>query len=305
METRVGEEGLGVFAREQIDAARNDPRLDRGRGAMVADFWVAMEEAERTRKLGILGLEELTRTLERYEHEQGVARDDDELSPRARATLQAYWERAESARIEIANGCPHLNAQALISMNSALDAMVEEWVPAMRAIRAMAISEHLMQRAEQEHPDLASKLTDEQREALSNALPTVVTEQLPKLVHMTGSGAARYEALLCQEGLGAPPDRPLPADLDRALAELGAIRDVLVHRAGRVDVRALEQAPSLRYKDGDLVRVTRHEYREYSAAVRCYAAELAFRSFRSWPEVTDEKDGPDLAGWRNYVMVLA
>jgi hypothetical protein len=46
---------------------------------MVADFWDAMEEAERTRMLGVLGLHELTKTLEREEREQGITRDDADL----------------------------------------------------------------------------------------------------------------------------------------------------------------------------------------------------------------------------------
>ena len=43
---------------------------------------------------------------------------------------------------------------------------------------------------------------------------------------------------------------------------------------GKVDARALKQAPSLRYQDGELVRVSDKDYRTYSAAVRCYAAEV-------------------------------
>ena len=41
------------------------------------------------------------------------------------------------------NGHPHLNAQALISMNSALDALVEEFVPAMREIRVQWLTDRL------------------------------------------------------------------------------------------------------------------------------------------------------------------
>lgn len=300
MERRVGEDGLGEFARSQIEATRNDPRLGRGRGAMVADFWDAMEEAERTRMLGVLGLHELTKTLEREEREQGITREDADLDPNVVNRLQAYWERAESASTEIANGYPHLNAQALVSMNSALDALVEEWVPAMQAIRVKMIRDALIARAEQQVPEAVDQLTDEVRERLGEAVESQIAKNLPALKPLKGSGTKRYEPRLRQVGLGAPDDRPIPTDFDQALTELGALRDVITHRAGRVDTRALAQAPTLRYKDGDLVRINSDEYRTYSAAVRCFEAEITFRSMRHWPEVSDEKDGPHLSRWRDY-----
>ena len=304
MEKRIGEDGLGEFARSQIEATRNDPRLGRGRGAMIADFWDAMEEAERTRSLGILGLHELKQTLDRRERELGVSRDDPGLSNSVARELQAYWERAESASIEIGHGFPHLNAQALVSMNSALDALVEEWVPAMRAIRVKLLTAQFLERAEHQEPEAAKTLTDELRQRLAEAIGNMISTDLPKLERLQGSGIERYEARLRQEGLGAPRGRQIPEDLDRALTELGALRDVLIHRAARVDAKALEQAPSLRYRDGELVRISHEEYRTYSAAVRCYAHEIWFRVLCNWPEVTDE-DGPQLADWRQYVYLLA
>lgn len=305
MERRVGEDGLGEFARSQIEATRNDPRLGRGRGAMVADFWDAMEEAERTRMLGVLGLHELTKTLEREEREQDITREDADLDPNVVNRLQAYWERAESASTEIANGYPHLNAQALVSMNSALDALVEEWAPAMQAIRVKMIRDALIARAEQQVPEAVDQLTDEVRERLGEAVESQIAKNLPALKPLKGSGIKRYEPRLRQVGLGAPDDRPIPTDFDQALTELGALRDVITHRAGRVDARALAQAPTLRYKDGDLVRINRDEYRTYSAAVRCFEAEITFRSIRHWPEVTDEKDGPHLSRWHDYYYLGA
>jgi hypothetical protein len=39
------------------------------------------------------------------------------------------------------------------------------------------------------------------------------------------------------------------------------------------------------------------------AAVRCYAAEIRFRAIRNSPEVSDERDGPNLTNWRGYYRV--
>ena len=303
---RIGEESLGEFARSQVDAARRDPRLGRKRGAMVADFWDAMEEAERVRMLGVLGLQELQHGLDRHERELGFSRDDQNVPDEIARTLQAAWERAELASIEISNGHPHLNAQALLSMNSALDALVEDFIPSMRELRVKWLTEQIFQLVEDNEPEAFRELTPEQREHVIKAAQSVLTEAvLPKLKGLRGSGTERYEGPLAQEDLGAPSDRPIPPDLDQALAELGALRDVLTHRAGRVDERALHQAPSLRYQDGEFVRMSGNDYRTYSAAIRCYAAEIVFRSIRDWPEVSDEKDGPNLPGWRGYYRIGA
>jgi hypothetical protein len=132
----------------------------------------------------------------------------------------------------------------------------------------------------------------------------LVDEKVPKALRPRGSGIARYEKPLKRIGWQAPEDRLVPDDLDAALTELGALRDVLVHRAGRVEEKALAEAPTLDYKVGGFVRISRSDYRTYSAAVRCYALEISFRPMRSWPGVTDAQL-PDLVNWRAYVQVNA
>jgi hypothetical protein len=301
---RIGEELLGEFARTQIEAARRDPRLGRERGAMVADFWDAMEEAERVRMLGVLGLHELADAEERERARLGMPPG---TKPAADAlpALQAAWERAELANSEIANGHPHLNAQALLSMNSALDALIEEFVPAVRAMRVRFFAEQAINRAKDLEPEAAEQVSAEMEAAVLEAAEELLGERLPELEKMRGSGTNRYEPRLAQEGLAAPSDRPIPDDLDQALTELGALRDVLVHRAGRVDAKAVRQAPTLRYREGELVRITGAEYRTYSAAVRCYGAEVAYRPIRQWPDTSDAEHGPNLSGWRGYYRINA
>ena len=120
----IGEPNLGESARKQLEEARRDPRLDRGRGASVADFWAAVEEAERVRMLGIWGLYELQRSLENEEAKLGVSRDDPNLDDSVTRHLQAAWERAELARSDHEAGHAGLNAQCLVSQVSALDALV-------------------------------------------------------------------------------------------------------------------------------------------------------------------------------------
>lgn len=300
----VGDENLGEFARWQLQGARRDPRLDRGRGAMIADFDLALEEAERVRELAQTGLRELRESLAREEERLGHKHTDPDLDPEVERSLQAAWERTEMAEAELRAGHPHLYGQALLSMNSALDAMVEELVPQLRKMRLYQFVDQVIERADQGAAASAGDLSEELRQKIRDVAADVLGDQLPPLPRMRGSGPARYEPLLATVGLGAPADRPIPADMAQALAELGALRDVLVHRSGRVDARALAQASSLRYADGELIRITRDGFKTYSSAIRCYGAEVRFRTIRSWPEVSDD-EGPDLANWRGYYRINA
>jgi hypothetical protein len=91
--------------------------------------------------------------------------------------------------------------------------------------------------------------------------------------------------------------RPIPPDLDHALTEVVALHHVLAHRAGRVDSRALKQAPTLRYDDGDLVRIGCADYRSYSAALWTYSEEIVHRMMK------DLAPAPDLTHWaQNYTL---
>jgi hypothetical protein len=306
MSIRVGAEAVGDFARRQLEAARRDPRLDRGDGrAMIADFWDALEEAERVRTLSLMGLHELTSALDREEARLGARRDADDLEAAAAATLQAAYERTEWAKAELAAESPHGNAQALISMISALDAMVEDLVKHWRAFHIGRIGQEILARGREAAGNAIESADTRILAAVEDAVRGEVDRIVPKALKPKGLGIARYEKPLRRLGWGAPVDRPIPQDLNAALTEVGALRDVLVHRAGRMDEVAVDQAPTLRYRAGQLVRVSRDEYRQYSAAIRCYAEEISFRGMRGWPEVSDERDGPDLARWRDYVRINA
>jgi hypothetical protein len=71
-------------------------------------------------------------------------------------------------------------------------------------------------------------------------------------------------------------------------------------------MKALEQAPSLarRYREGQLVRLTRADYRRYTAAICRYGQDVAMWPMRSWPNATDN-DLPDLTAWRDWHVLGA
>ena len=241
----------------------------------MADFWSAVDEAERARRLAIWGVHALRDEADRKQRH--LAAETEGPSEPPNRELEAAKERSALAEAEIANEHPFLNAMTLVSLFSALDALVEELVPGAWHLLALDRAEKVMRSALAQIP-LEQPPRDEDLDQLRTALADEIIRRQPSpSSRPSGSGSGRYEAVLARVGLQAPPDRAIPQDLDTALAELGAIRDVVVHRASRIDARALELAPTLRWGDGELIQISREDFQRYSAAVVSYGQEVIRR----------------------------
>lgn len=298
---RPDEEPGGVQA--QLGAARNDPRLTRTRSAPIADFFDHLAEAERVRALHIWSVQDARQVLARQEERLETRRGSLALTPDAAAELDAAWERAELANAEVANDFPLINAMTLIGLHGALDALVEELTPSANTMTLDLIVKDVINNARLQHPDLTASFPPEILQAVQAALRDVLAEELPRISRPAGSGAERWESVLRKGGLAAPPTQPIPPDLDEALRELSNLRDVLVHRAGRLDRKAIQACPSLVARlylaEGQLVRLRGIHYRRYSAAVRAYGLEITRRTL-----TRGGIDNPvDLANWQDFYIV--
>jgi hypothetical protein len=257
-----------------------------------------MGAAERVRTLADWGLQELLDSEAHEENRLDAEGCTDPNDPQRKAGIHAARQRAALARAEKDNQLAEHNAMALISMVGALDALVEGLVPRARQILIEHQAGVFVEQARELEPEAASKLDEQTLEVVRQAAARVLIDRLPNIDSSPrGTGAARWENVLCHAGLQAPADRPIPESLDQALAEIVALRNVLAHRAGRVDPRARTQAPSLRYADGDLVRITHADYLRYSAALWTYGQELVGRL------LGDLAPKLPLADWRqNYTL---
>jgi hypothetical protein len=269
------------LAELQLEWARIDPRLALNR-APLPDFFWAMEETERTRMTYILGIQSLADAVEHEARRRQVAFTPEMLAPSG--PLAHLAQRAEMARIERDKDYPHHNAWSLVSMYGALEALVEDVVPHARNFAAISV---LMKTEENAEVAAAKQALGNEKydEMMQTLVPALVEQLFPDRPPRLGSkkrrryGADRFEHVLEAGLIGAPSSRPIPEDLSDALAELGALRNVLVHRAARIDAGALKQAPTLaaRYADGDLIRMNSDDYRTYSAAVWAYGMEIQRR----------------------------
>ena len=234
--------------------------------------------------MNLIGLNEIRRFYEREKAEFDNAGGDDQREHE----VQVFWQRAELARAEEENGCPAINAQALIGLYSALDALIQQLPDALRDLPFLV----RLDEAEKQAPEIEGRLTPELRKELIKQLQKL--QEVPKLRQLEKKGTARYERRLRGVGLGF--QRPIPDGLDQALREIGVIRDLLIHRAGRMDQEALDRASSLAdsYQNGDLIRLSDEDYRTYSGAIRWYGAEVIHRVYGR--SVLDAGDDPD--NWR-------
>ncbi len=262
--------------RSELGRARRDPRLGHGRAAVVADWRSAMESAERVRRLADWGLYVLqgAEDLERVRLDASNA--DPDYAERA---LHAARERAALAKAESDNQMVELNAMTLVAMVSAADAFVEGLVPAAREMLTRLLVHRAMDEAAHQQPEVVAQLSQEQLDRARRVFETSLATKLGEVdATPRGTGAKRWEEPLAKARLGASASRPIPADMDQALAEVIQLRHVIAHRAGRVDAKALKAAPSLPYVEGELVRVDRAAYKRYSAGLWTYGE----KSFIGW-----------------------
>lgn len=283
----------------EIAAARRDPRLDHGRNAIIADWWAALAAAERARRLAEWGLDEVKKSLEREELSAGFKYADPNAPADIKRELSAARARAALAEAESLNQMAEMNAMTVVTLVGALDAMVEALGPSARELRLEMVADQMLTRAEADVHERGKgqvPLDRELRVRLLKALAEQLDERVPRGDKLSGVGAERWERVLKGAGLNAPPDRPIPEDMNEALTEVVALRHVIAHRASRVDERALREAPSLRYEEGGLVRLSRLDYRRYAAALRTYADEVHRRFMRPVGPVE-----VDLANWQHNI----
>ncbi len=86
-------------------------------------------------------------------------------------------------------------------------------------------------------------------------------------------GVGKFEAILEEINLSGQVDD----DTRKKLYELSKARNVLVHRAGIVDIKLLEDCPWLDYEVGKPLIIDREKYSKYLTAVIAYLTLLIKR----------------------------
>jgi hypothetical protein len=175
------------------------------------------------------------------------------------------------------------NAMTLVSVFGALEAHIEALT---RGLHDMVVRSNEDKRAQIErynrtrnramrgegrHPPGAYIALTELGQRLSKALLlSPHSRLLPEL-----PTADKWEDVLKRIYLRPIEGRPLPDDLRATLNELGEVRNVLLHRMGRMDQKALDQVSEGPWRSvGERVVIDAPLYERYIAALTAYSEEI-------------------------------
>lgn len=172
----------------------------------------------------------------------------------------------EFASLERAQGHPYLYALALIRLWSIVENMVDDLITDLLAKRPKARDSKITKNIKVSLVDFMAASESERTEMLAGELKQAVSARLKV-------GVGRFEALLEPLGLGGS----VPDPVRRAVLEHSQLRNVLVHKDGKVDARLADHCPWLGYKVGETVLVSRAQFARAQAACNWYVFELARR----------------------------
>ena len=175
----------------------------------------------------------------------------------------------EFAEKEIAEGYPRLFGQATVALWGLLECLVHDFTCSLLAYYPPAWQATDLLKVEVSVCEYQAMSPEERIEYVVDWL-----ERKKK-----ADGVARFENVLNVFGLsGAIED-----DIKKALFELQHVRNVLAHRAGRVDGRLISACPWLAAKSKERVRINKERFMLYLDACYAYASALLGRVKRRFP----------------------
>jgi hypothetical protein len=232
-------------------------------------FFRVLDDLERADVLlhlamqGIATLTTLPRLVEALAPFEGI-RDLNVESDHPKLTVEGAKATAEFAEREVDSGFSLLHAQAAIAL----------WVSLEDVVRTfLATWLHNEPGAKQVDAVQKLKISVMDYEAMDEEERCLYIVELLEREAAARHGIERFECLLRPFGLsGAFQEEPR-----RDLYELYHVRNLLVHRAGRVDRRFAKACPWLGLTPGEIYVVDHTSYGRYHAATVQYITEIVYR----------------------------
>jgi len=200
----------------------------------------------------------------------------------------------------------HWNALTLVVIYGALEDLVEGMgtglYPIVRATNP-AKRKEIFERNRLRNRELiaAGELTGQGAHALTKFTKALTDALLPDPLlepNRRLPPANRWEDLLSRIYMRPIPERALPDDLRLTINEFAAVRNVILHRMGRMDEKSLKHVTEGPWKTvNERVVIDESLYRRYIAALIAYQRELEDR-IRSRTGVAPQSN---LAAWRTMV----
>jgi hypothetical protein len=173
---------------------------------------------------------------------------------------------AKVARAQADSGHPLLHAQAVVLMWGGLEVLMldflAQWLLRVPDVRQLEAVKHLKVEF-----GAYENLAPEDR---ANYLLERLEE---KLGSRRAGGIERFEILFRTFGMTSAIEQQIAQDL----LELSAVRNLLVHKGGIIDVRFRSQCPWVALSVGTALLVTHHDYHRYFDAADLYVFEIQQR----------------------------
>ena len=215
-------------------------------------------------------------------------------------------ERPHGVRASADRAIMHWNAMTLVMIYGGIEDFVESMGSGLHPIvrdtnpmKRKKIFEH--NRTRNRQLKASGELTAQGAHTLTQFTKVLSEALLPKPLRAANHDlptADRWEDLLSRVYMRPIRGRPLPEDLRLTLNELGAVRNVILHRMSRMDERALAQVTEGPWRSvNERVVIDDGLYQRYIAALVAYQRELEDR-MRSQMKVDPESD---INTWRTMV----
>ena len=205
--------------------------------------------------------EELFQELDRL-----LTTDPMAVSPQRADILKDLRERAKHAEEQVRSGLPLLYSQFAVGTWSVLEAAIDDFVIAWLVNVPQAITSEDFAKIK------VSIAVYEQLDPTSR-MQLLLEEYKRNLRSELKIGVERFESLLKPLGLIGP----LADDVRRDILELSQVRNVILHRSGRVDQKLLSGCPWLNLKPGEKLAVTQQDSDRYVHACTEYLKQIISR----------------------------
>ena len=245
-----------------------------------------LRDIGRVHHASLIGLRAVT-TFPEYAPQlfsRKLKRGLNDVLSRIEQSIESITKAAKTAKVDLRQDHFLVNASAVVSLWSALEVAIEDFLIAWMLNQRSALNVPVLQKikislAEYDRLDSEERM----RVLLSELERAVIGKQ----------GVDCFEPLLDTFGLSGKVDQPTKT----AIYELQHVRNVVVHRGGRADRRFVKGCPGWDVKVGQTVRVKAKHCWDYQRAVAGYVLTVAERVAAH----LGDTDSPELARLRKLL----
>ena len=187
--------------------------------------------------------------------------------PEREARMSERRKSAEMAQAEIERGFPLLHSHALMGIWGALKSAVDDACLAHALANPGVLAEGKLAKVKVNAVDFLA-LDEPQR------IQLILAEGRRLSASSLRIGVAQFEYALEDVGL----DGAIDENIRNTLRIAKAMRNVIAHRAGKIDRRLVEDCPDLELKHGDALRISKPQIYSVVMAAIMYLLTIANRS---------------------------